>query len=212
MVFKVKTDGSEYQVLHEFAPVNYSDTYAPKPALIQGVDGVLYGNTFSGGDTQGAGTVFKLNTDGSGYAVLHTFRTMNGMGAGPTSVLLEGSDGALYGTTFGGGDLNLGTVFALRPRPVLLPPVVSAGSQAIRFVGMPGSVHELQRAGALNGNWQILVTTTVPANGVVQFIDPTVPDTRAFYRTATFRGSVPTLDPPPAVLPRSTEHGPSPED
>jgi uncharacterized repeat protein (TIGR03803 family) len=304
-VFKLNPDGSNYQVLHEFSSNNYGDTYAPKPALIQGADGVLYGTTISGGNPQGAGTVFKLNEDGSGYTILHTFPSSNGTGAGPTSVLLEGSDGslygrtsrdisgrsggqifrlnkdgshytvlhdwgaderplessvtaglieasdgrlygtmmdteyrgavfslnrdgtdytvlhgfevgypttdllqgsdgALYGTTFGGGDLNLGTVFSLRPRPILLPPVVTAGSQTVRFRSMPGSIHELQRASALNGTWQTLVTTMVPVSGVVEFVDPTLPHTTAFYRTATFRGAVPTVDPFPAGMPPAT--------
>jgi len=39
---------------------------------MQGSDGALYGKTYIGG-TFGAGTVFKLNTDGTGFTVLKSF-------------------------------------------------------------------------------------------------------------------------------------------
>ena len=66
-----------------------------------------------------AGTVFKLNKDGSGYAVLHSFFGSETDGFKPMAGLLAGSDGALYGTTDGGGDVPVvasdGTVFKINP-------------------------------------------------------------------------------------------------
>ena len=59
------------------------------------------------------GTVFKINTDGTGYQILWNFLGyQNGDGENPESGLIEGSDGALYGTTFFGG-AAIGTVFRL---------------------------------------------------------------------------------------------------
>ena len=39
---------------------------------MQGTDGALYGTAHQGG-TSGYGTVFKLNTDGTGFTVLKNF-------------------------------------------------------------------------------------------------------------------------------------------
>lgn len=46
------------------------------------------------------------------YTVLHTF-TGKGDGKGPDARLVQGSDGALYGTTYGGGSFDMGSVFKL---------------------------------------------------------------------------------------------------
>ena len=46
------------------------------------MDGALYGTTLGGGSNS-AGTVFKVNTDGSGYATLHTFLTNGVDGESP---------------------------------------------------------------------------------------------------------------------------------
>src|SRR5262249_55243988 len=43
----------------------------PYATLTQARDGALYGTTYGGG-TNGRGTIFKLNTDGSDYAVLRS--------------------------------------------------------------------------------------------------------------------------------------------
>jgi uncharacterized repeat protein (TIGR03803 family) len=42
----------------------------PAAELMQGTDGALYGTASSGG-LEGVGTIFRLNTDGSGFTVLH---------------------------------------------------------------------------------------------------------------------------------------------
>src|SRR6266540_4125037 len=58
------------------------------------------------------GAVFKLNPDGSGYAVLRRFSGTGGDGS-RSNGLVEGSDGALYGTTRDGGAGDVGIVFKL---------------------------------------------------------------------------------------------------
>jgi len=115
-VFKLNKDGSAYRVLHSFSGFG-GDGYEPQ-ALVKGSDGALYGTTSGGGSDYG-GTVFKLNQDGSGYRLLRSFTGTGGDGSGPEAGLMEGSDGALYGTTYSGGVINannpggLGTVFKL---------------------------------------------------------------------------------------------------
>jgi uncharacterized repeat protein (TIGR03803 family) len=69
----------------------------------------LYGTTINGG-ANGKGTVFTVNTDGTGFTVLHNFT--GGDGSTPFAGLVL-SGGTLYGTTFYGGDWNDGTVFSV---------------------------------------------------------------------------------------------------
>jgi len=77
---------------------------------------VLQGNTIFGATRSGGlvslGTLFKINTDGSGYQVLYRF------GASPTEgIFPQGGvaiDGKyLYGTTEQGGSFRRGTVFSM---------------------------------------------------------------------------------------------------
>ena len=109
-VFKVNQDGSGYATLHAFL-TNGVDGQSPG-GLIQASDGALYGMTSIGG-TNRAGTVYKLNRDGSGYRLLHIFGSVPNDGANPGAGLIEGRDGGLYGTAFFGGSNGMGTVFRL---------------------------------------------------------------------------------------------------
>ena len=110
-VFKLTTNGAGFTLLRSFV-TSGGDAWWPVSGLMAGSDGTLYGTSYAGG-SNGVGTVFRLNSDGSGYAVLHHFLT-NGVDGGiPYSALLAGSDGALYGTTSGGGSNKVGTVFKL---------------------------------------------------------------------------------------------------
>jgi uncharacterized repeat protein (TIGR03803 family) len=84
-------------VLHNFT--NNPDGYRPVAVILSGDR--LYGTASSGG-TNGSGTLFALNTDGSGYTNLHSFAS----GSSPNAVLLVGN--TLYGTTYAGN-----TVFAI---------------------------------------------------------------------------------------------------
>jgi uncharacterized repeat protein (TIGR03803 family) len=109
-VFRTLLDGTGNRIVYSFVNDGL-DGQTPSASLVEGSDGVLYGTT-SGGGTNGLGTVFKLNKSGSGYAVLHHFGGV-GDGSVPVAALVEGSDGALYGTTSSGGTNALGTVFKL---------------------------------------------------------------------------------------------------
>lgn len=110
-VFRLERDGSGYVELHSFSAMD-GDGQAPIAELVEARDGVLYGTTPSGG-SKGGGVVFKLNKDGTGHTVLHSFGTMPDDGTEPAAALVDASDGALYGTTRGGGAEGGGTVFRL---------------------------------------------------------------------------------------------------
>ncbi len=117
MVFKISTDGTGYTVLHEFGMQSTSG-YEPAAGLAVGSDGFLYGTTQFGG-ANGAGGVFKLAPDGTGFQDLYEFGDFPGDGQAPQATLLPGNDGQLYGTTSHGGASavggvsGLGTVFRL---------------------------------------------------------------------------------------------------
>jgi uncharacterized repeat protein (TIGR03803 family) len=106
-VFRLNRDGTGFTVLTNF---DYFTTgYLPNKALIQGTDGALYGTTYGGGSGV-AGTVFKLNTDGSGLTDLKAFDDpTDGL---PHAGLLQGMDGALYGTA--NGQPGFGAVFKMK--------------------------------------------------------------------------------------------------
>jgi uncharacterized repeat protein (TIGR03803 family) len=105
-VFRMNNDGTGYVVLHNFA--GGSEGEHPYADLTLS-GSVLYGTTPNGGSSN-VGTVFKLNTDGTGYTVLKNFAYTDG--ASPYAGLTL-SGNALYGTTYSGGSSNNGTVFKL---------------------------------------------------------------------------------------------------
>lgn len=105
-VFKLDTTGNE-TVLHSF--VGGTDGSLPAGGLFLDPKGALYGTTQTGG-AHDAGTVFKVNTDGT-ETVLYVF--IGGDGAYPSVAPLLDKKGNLFGTTSQGGAWNVGTVFKL---------------------------------------------------------------------------------------------------
>src|SRR5439155_815833 len=114
-IFKLNRDGSNYALLRSLIGPSGGDAQNPGSALVEGSDGALYGATVDNGFGSDPGPMaFKINKDGRGYTIMHNFSSYDG--DGPMAKLLEGTDGALYGTTSGGGysyPNNVGTVFRL---------------------------------------------------------------------------------------------------
>jgi len=101
--------------LHSF---DGTDGSTPYGALVQGIDGNLYGTTEAGG-ANGAGTVFKMTTGGTVTAI-YNFCSLASCtdGANPNAGLVQDTDGNFYGTTFGDdnptcGGSGCGTVFKI---------------------------------------------------------------------------------------------------
>lgn len=113
-VFKINTDGTGFATLHSFT--GNIDGATPYARLIM-LSNTLYG-TASAAGSGGEGTVFKLNTDGTGFKVLHSFSAASGApptnsdGTGPFAGLVL-SDGVFYGTATGGGTNGEGTAYKL---------------------------------------------------------------------------------------------------
>lgn len=160
-VFRIGTDGSAFSVLHSFQ-TNGVDGQNPSSALLQAGDGLLYGSTVYGGSNN-AGTVFKLGGDGSGFTVVHSFSGGGTDGANPFAGLIQGSDGALYGTTRSG--MNGGVIFKVMPDgssyQILhsFSPASSDGSQPYGglLLGRDGALYGTTRQGG----------TGSPGQGVV---------------------------------------------
>jgi len=116
-VFKVNTDGTGFTNLHSFTAIGFDDSSGqftntdgghPHAGLILSSN-ILYGTAEYYGPS-GSGTVFAVNTDGTGFTNWHTFPGYPGDGDSPYAGLIL-SGNTLYGTTMEGGSWGVGTVF-----------------------------------------------------------------------------------------------------
>ncbi len=118
VVFNLNADGTAFSDLHSFAYI--PDGGMPYAGLVLSGN-TLYGTAPIGGGANN-GVVFKVNTDGTGFTVLHTFTGftgysdsgfgVNGDGAIPIGSLVLSGD-TLYGTAAEGGSGGNGTVFSV---------------------------------------------------------------------------------------------------
>lgn len=109
-IFKLNTDGTNFTVLHTFAGGS-GDGQTPYGSLTL-IGSSLYGMTSAGGASSG-GTVFKIDTDGSNFALLHSFAGGSSDGIKPDDSLTWDGAATFYGTTYNGGASNGGTLFAM---------------------------------------------------------------------------------------------------
>jgi uncharacterized repeat protein (TIGR03803 family) len=112
-IFKMKTDGTGFQTLFQFGSnVNAQYGAHPKGTLLLGSDGKLYGMASAGGTGLG-GTIFRINTEGTGFSVIFNFNSTTG--SFPWASLVEDVNaGFLFGTTELGGSSNFGTIFKIK--------------------------------------------------------------------------------------------------
>ncbi len=121
-VFAINIKGTGFTTLHSFTAASGSNYTNSDGANIRG-GLILSGNTLygtaSGGGSWGNGTVFAINTNGTGFTNLYSFTaldvatdTTNSDGANPQAGLIL-SGNTLYGTAQWGGTSGNGTVFAI---------------------------------------------------------------------------------------------------
>jgi uncharacterized repeat protein (TIGR03803 family) len=114
VVFAVTTGGTGLTNLHSFSATSGADSvngdgaYPIAGLILSG--NILYGTAEFGGKN-GYGTVFAINTNGTGFTNLHNF-TSGSDGSIPEAGLLL-SGGILYGTASGGGMGGRGAIFAV---------------------------------------------------------------------------------------------------
>lgn len=108
-VFKINTDGTGYTTLFSFN--NSNSGYHPAGTLVLS-GSTLYGVT-TFGDSAGltGSTIFKINTDGSGYAKLFDFDKL--VFSISPNIGLRLSGGVLYGTTMFGGTKGAGNIYKI---------------------------------------------------------------------------------------------------
>jgi uncharacterized repeat protein (TIGR03803 family) len=121
-VFAVNTNGTGFTNLHTFTQLSVPYTGTNSDGANPSAGLVLSGNTLYGtaqlSGSAGNGTVFAVNTNGTGFTNLYVFTAFSGPfstnsdGVGPQAgLILSGS--TLYGTANGGGSSGYGTVFKL---------------------------------------------------------------------------------------------------
>jgi uncharacterized repeat protein (TIGR03803 family) len=197
-IFTLNIDGTGFKILHSFTEgfTNSVDEYPMSVGL--GATSLilsrnsLYGTTAEGG-RNGSGTVFRLNTDGSGFSSLHDFPLLsrpystNTEGAIPIGLIL--SDSTLYGTTINGGlysgmfgkyTFGSGTLFSLS-LPPLLTITPTAANQVLtwptNFTG-----YTLQTATNLSAPvWTTNLPAAVVVNGQYTVTNP-ISGTQQFFR------------------------------
>ncbi|HEY6764936.1 MAG TPA: choice-of-anchor tandem repeat GloVer-containing protein [Candidatus Sulfotelmatobacter sp.] len=123
-VYKM-TPAGQFTTLYNFcSQANCSDGEFPI-SLVRATNGNFYGTTHNrGGNTRcgqnGCGTVFQITPSGT-LTTIYRFCSKTGCsdGANPWAGLVQGSDGAFYGTTSGGGIKSGGTIFRITAKGVL---------------------------------------------------------------------------------------------
>jgi len=122
MVFSM-TPADVFRTMHSFDC--RVEGCKPQAGLVQGTDGNFYGTTIARSLVPGSldfnGTVFMITAAGA-LVTLHSFDCSAPDGEGgclPMGSLVQGADGAFYGTTASGGTANNGTVFRITSAGVM---------------------------------------------------------------------------------------------
>jgi len=212
-VFRITPAGS-LTTLYAFGNVA-GDGTTPDAALVQGSDGNFYGTT-AGGGAFGHGTVFQMSPTGTLTNIWHFTGGVDG--ASPFAALIQAPDGFFYGTTYGGGTNNGGTVYKITSAGTLTPlwqfgslsniadgfrpeaplvlgsdgnfygTAVSGGTSTYHSVG---TVFKITSAGTLTPLWQFGSLSNYPssADGDLPHGGLVQGSDGSFYGTTTFGGT-----------------------
>jgi uncharacterized repeat protein (TIGR03803 family) len=181
--FKITPDGKE-TTLYIFCSgqANCADGSGPN-SVIQGSDGNFYGTAGGGGTNSNnsicgmllCGTLFKITPTGE-LTTIYNFcsQTNCADGARPIGMLLQATNGILYGTTSNGGgsancSVGCGTIFSV---DIGLPPFVQANPNVGKTGGSIGILgNNLTGATSVTFNGTAATFSVVSSN----FIKATVP-------------------------------------
>ena len=125
-VFKITPSGALTTLYSFCSQSNCTDGRNPTAGLVRAANGDLYGTTYYGGESasancpNGCGTIFRITPSGT-FTRLHSFCSLSNCtdGAYPYAALVQATNGDLYGTTYGGGAENGGTIFEVTPSGML---------------------------------------------------------------------------------------------
>lgn len=164
IVFCINTDGSDYRVIKRFSEpdpntgTNWDGDYIGGGLALW--NGVLYGSARWGGPND-AGTIFKLNPDGSGFAVLKIFAAptnpngglyINNGGMQPMGDLMV-ADGVIYGVTRYGGTYGYGVIYRLTIPPTPALTTTNIGGDFVVSWSDDSYNRTLQFTSDLSANW-----------------------------------------------------------
>src|ERR1041385_599840 len=107
-IFAIGTDGTGFTNLHNFGGVSQDGAHPRAALLLSGT--TLYGTASSGG-RQFNGTIFGINSDGSGFTNLYLLSGSEGVNPDAGLVL---SSVTLYGAAPSGGAWDSGTIYSLK--------------------------------------------------------------------------------------------------
>ena len=115
VIFRINLNGTGYTNLHFFASDGSEGALASSSCSLIASGSTLYGMTSAGGSTN-RGTIFKINTDGTGFTTLYLFHGAVDGSAPNGDLILSGS--TLYGmTTYGGNSdalFGCGSIFQVQ--------------------------------------------------------------------------------------------------
>lgn len=181
-LFAIDTETLGYRIVHSFAGAP-NDGDGPFQGGLVLAGNILYGVTDIGG-TSDIGTVFAVNTDGTGFTILHSFGGSDG--ARPSGNLVL-SGNTIYGTTRMGGDFGHGTVFSLSPVPVptILPELKVIRSSSNLFLTWPTNATGFTLQCTTNLVPPIIWTAVAPAPVTVDgqnIVSNSISGSQRFYR------------------------------
>ena len=150
---------------------------APNGGVVQGSDGNFYGTTSTGG-TNNLGTVFMMTPQGALTTLVHFSGTFApAPGSSPKGSLVQGMDGALYGTTTAGGlGGGFGTTFKMTPAGVFTIMASFTGTTGSAPAATPngglvaladGSLYGTTSSGGINNQGTVFKVT---ADGLVSVL------------------------------------------
>jgi uncharacterized repeat protein (TIGR03803 family) len=185
-LFRMNTDGSGFTNFHSFTALsNGTNSDGANPYESMFLSGnTLYGTASAGGSGSN-GTVFVVNTDGSGFKTLYNFTPMlngtNSDGTAPVSGVLWSN--VLYGLAHAGGNASNGTVFSL-----FIPPPLAMSVSGVNVIlswptNADGFSLQFSTNLAIPTAWSAVPTTPTNINGLnVETNSRT--DQQIFYRLA----------------------------
>ncbi len=150
-IFSIDTDGSNYTLLQNFTGAN-GDGDVPETGLVL-FGATLYGTTVYGGDSGNFGTMFKINTDGSGYSAVMSFSYDTGL---PGMLVVAGTN--IYGATSyvaDGAHTSSGALFKVNPDGsayTVITQLYASNQPTGGFVSSGGVLYGATQLGGISNN------------------------------------------------------------
>ncbi len=149
--------------------------------LTKGVDGNLYGVTYSGG-ANGLGTFFRVTPAGV-EQVLYSFGSNSADAQQPVSAVIQANDGNFYGTTPTGGANGSGAAYMITPSGTETV-IYSFGNGATDGTapyaslvqGTDNKLYGVTSAGGANSAGTVFNLTLAGTESVLYSFDPTTTD------------------------------------